>query len=201
MVALLRIHRQHIVRLVHPQVQQDGIDCPRGDSGVLHGTPLPYRTCRRHRGGWALNWEQQYVGLVRLMYPFFGGLLLSRLGWLIRTRKNAFGWCSLMIIAVLSAPRIGGEDGYWMNGLYEAFCIICIFPVIVSMGAGGRITGKRSAAVCKFLGDISYPVYITHYPLVYIYTAWAFNRQATLAEGLPYMLLTFVGAFALAMPA
>ena len=149
-------------------------------------------------GGWALNWEQQYVGLVRLMYPFFGGLLLSRLGWLIRTRKNAFGWCSLMIIAVLSAPRIGGEDGYWMNGLYEAFCIICIFPVIVSMGAGGRITGKRSAAVCKFLGDISYPVYITHYPLVYIYTAWAFNRRATLAEGLPYMLLTFVGAFALA---
>ena len=149
-------------------------------------------------GGWALNWEQQYVGLVRLMYPFFGGLLLSRLGWLIRTRKNAFWWCSLMIIAVLSVPRIGGEDGYWMNGLYEAFCIICIFPVIVSMGAGGRITGRRSTAVCKFLGDISYPVYITHYPLVYIYTAWAFNHQATLAEGLPYMLLTFVGAFALA---
>ena len=149
-------------------------------------------------GGWALNWEQQYVGLVRLMYPFFGGLLLSRLGWLIRTRKNAFWWCSLMIVVVLSVPRIGGEDGYWMNGLYEAFCIICIFPVIVSMGAGGRITGRRSAAVCKFLGDISYPVYITHYPLVYIYTAWAFNRRATLAEGLPYMLLTFVGAFALA---
>ena len=149
-------------------------------------------------GGWALNWEQQYVGLVRLMYPFFGGLLLSRLGWLIRTRKNAFWWCSLMIVVVLSVPRIGGEDGYWMNGLYEAFCIICIFPVIVSMGAGGRITGRRSAAVCKFLGDISYPVYITHYPLVYIYTAWAFNRQATLAEGLPYMLLTFVGAFVLA---
>ena len=149
-------------------------------------------------GGWALNWEQQYVGLVRLMYPFFGGLLLSRLGWLIRTRKNAFWWCSLMIVVVLSVPRIGGEDGYWMNGLYEAFCIICIFPVIVSMGAGGRITGRRSAAVCKFLGDISYPVYITHYPRVYIYTAWAFNHQATLAEGLPYMLLTFVGAFALA---
>lgn len=149
-------------------------------------------------GGWALNWEQQYVGLVRLMYPFFGGLLLSRLGWLIRTRKHAFWWCSLMIIVVLSVPRIGGEDGYWMNGLYEAFCIICIFPVIVSMGAGGRITGRRSAAVCKFLGDISYPVYITHYPLVYIYTAWACNHQATLTEGLPYILLTFVGAFTLA---
>lgn len=58
-----------------------------------------------------MNWEQQYVGLVRLMYPFFGGLLLSRLGWLIRTRKNAFGWCSLMIIAVLSAPVSVGRTG------------------------------------------------------------------------------------------
>ena len=116
-------------------------------------------------GGWALNWEQQYVGMVRLMYPFFGGLLLSRLGWLIRLEKRAFWWCSLLIVVVLSIPRIGGEDGYWMNGLYEAFCIICIFPVIVSMGAGGKVTGKRSTAVCKFLGDISYPIYITHYQI------------------------------------
>ena len=58
-------------------------------------------------GGWALNWEQQYVGLVRLMYPFFGGLLLSRLGWIVRIEKRAFWWCSLMIVAVLAFPRSG----------------------------------------------------------------------------------------------
>ena len=78
------------------------------------------------------------------------------------------------------------------------FCIICIFPVIVSMGAGGKVTGKRSTAVCKFLGDISYPIYITHYPLVYTYTAWVCNNNATMAEGIPYMILTFVGAVVLA---
>ena len=139
-------------------------------------------------GGWALNWEQQYVGLVRLMYPFFGGLLLSRLGWLVRIEKRAFWWCSLMIVAVLAFPRLGGENHYWMNGLYEACCILFVFPVIVSMGAGGKVTGKRSTAVCKFLGDISYPVYITHYPLVYTYTAWVCNNNATLAEGIPYMI-------------
>lgn len=110
----------------------------------------------------------------------------------------SLGWCSLLIVVVLSIPRIGGEDGYWMNGLYEAFCIICIFPVIVSMGAGGKVTGKRSTAVCKFLGDISYPIYITHYPLVYTYTAWVCNNNATMAEGIPYMILTFVGAVVLA---
>ena len=149
-------------------------------------------------GGWALNWEQQYVGLVRLMYPFFGGLLLSRLGWLVCIEKRAFWWCSLMIVAVLAFPRLGGENHYWMNGLYEACCILFVFPVIVSMGAGGKVTGKRSTAVCKFLGDISYPVYITHYPLVYTYTAWVCNNNATLAEGIPYMILTFAGAFVLA---
>ena len=57
---------------------------------------------------------------------------------------------------------------------------------------------QRSTAVCKFLGDISYPVYITHYPLVYTYTAWVCNNNATLAEGIPYMILTFAGAFILA---
>ena len=104
-------------------------------------------------GGWALNWEQQYVGFVRLMYPFFGGLLLSRLGWLIRIKKRAFWYCALIIIVILSIPRLGGEEHYWMNGLYESFCIIFIFPIIVSMGAGGKVTGKYSSRICKFLGD------------------------------------------------
>lgn len=145
-------------------------------------------------GGWALTAEQQVLGLTRLMYPFFGGLLLFRTGWLIRLRRRAFLWSSLLVAAVLACPRIGGESHLWMNGLYEAGCILFVFPVIVIMGAGGRITGKRSTAVCKFLGDISYPIYITHYPLVYTYTAWVDNHKATLAEGLPYLVLTFVCA-------
>ena len=149
-------------------------------------------------GGWALTWEQQYVGFTRLLYPFFGGLLLSRLGWLIRLKKRAFWYCSLLIVVMLSVPRIGGEEHFWMNGLYEACCILFLFPVIVSMGAGGKVTGKHSTAICKFLGDISYPIYITHYPLVYVYTAWVCNTGASIADGVPYMILVFVGAVALA---
>lgn len=72
------------------------------------------------------------------------------------------------------------------------------FPGHCFDGCGRQDNGQAFHCRMQVLGDISYPVYITHYPLVYIYTAWAFNHQATLAEGLPYMLLTFVGAFALA---
>ena len=62
------------------------------------------------------------------------------------------------------------------NGLYEAACIIIGFPIIVAAGAGGNISG-RWAKLCKFSGDISYPIYITHYPFIYIYTAWVVEKK------------------------
>lgn len=69
-------------------------------------------------------------------------------------------------------PRIGSGDMSWLNGLYESIVIIVLFPLIVSMGAGSTITG-RSVPVCKFFGELSYPLYITHYPLIYMQFAWA----------------------------
>lgn len=70
-------------------------------------------------------------------------------------------------------PRIGGETHMWMNGAYEAFCVLLLFPLIVSIGAGSEINGKRSVSICKFLGEISYPLYVTHFPLIYMQIAWA----------------------------
>ena len=133
-------------------------------------------------GGWSLNLEQMNVGFTRLLYPFFAGVLLSRLRKLIHV-KGAFWICSLMISAVLIMPRIGDETSIWMNGLYESFCIILIFPLIVSIGAGGEIRNPFSLKICKYLGDISYPLYITHYPLIYWYTAWVVDNKVSLADG------------------
>lgn len=133
-------------------------------------------------GGWSLNLEQMNVGFTRLLYPFFAGLLLCRLGKLIHI-KGAFWICSLMISAVLIIPRIGDENSLWMNGLYESFCIILVFPLIVAIGAGGEIKSAFSAKICKLLGDISYPIYITHYPLIYWYTAWVVDNKVDIKDG------------------
>jgi len=76
--------------------------------------------------------------------------------------------------------------------------IIIIFPLIVFLGASGDVTGKYSTKICKFLGDISYPIYITHYPLIYIYTGWAANNKPSFQEALPFALLTLTGAILLA---
>ncbi len=118
-------------------------------------------------GGWALNAEQCYIGLARLLYPFFMGLLLSRLGIRIRVR-NGFWWCSVIVAAVLCIPYIGGDSAPWANGVYNSLAILAIFPLVVAMGAGSTMKSEKSAKVCKFFGEISYPLYITHFPLVHM---------------------------------
>ena len=151
-------------------------------------------------GGWSLNGDQLFVGFTRVLYPFFAGVLLSRVGKLIHI-KNAFWWCSLLIVVSLSIPRIGDEHHVWMNGIYESIVVIIIFPLIVSLGAGGTLHNSRSTQISKFLGDISYPLYITHYPLIYIYTAWVVDNKIPLGlkgmlVGLLLVVLSIVLAYA-----
>ena len=125
-------------------------------------------------GGWSLTPDQLQIGLTRLLYPFFCGLLISRTNKLIKL-KGGFWWCSLMIVVLLCMPWMGIDatgDGRWTNGLYEAVCILILFPLIVMIGAGSSVKGGKSVAINKFLGDISYPIYITHFPLIYMQMAW-----------------------------
>jgi peptidoglycan/LPS O-acetylase OafA/YrhL len=149
-------------------------------------------------GGWTLNAEQVRVGITRTMYPFFAGLLLSRIAKPTRI-KHAFLWCSFLIALVLYMPRIGGAEHLWMNGVYESVCIIIIFPLIVYLGASGAIYSQAERRICKFLGDISYPLYLVHYPIVYFYVAWISNHKGvTIAQAWPYALLILIGSIVLA---
>jgi peptidoglycan/LPS O-acetylase OafA/YrhL len=152
-------------------------------------------------GGWTLNAPQVRIGLTRTMYPFFAGLLLSRVAKPTQI-KNAFLWCSLLVAIVLYMPRIGGAEHVWMNGIYESVCIIIVFPLIVYLGASGVMQTQRENRICKFLGDISYPLYMVHYPLVYFYVAWISNHKGvTIMQVWPFALLILIGAVVLAYAA
>lgn len=149
-------------------------------------------------GGWSLNLEQMNIGFTRLLYPFFAGVLLSRLGKLIHI-KGAFWVCSILILVIFSIPRIGDENSLWMNGLYESFCIIVLFPLIVAIGAGGEIKNPLSLKICKALGDISYPIYIIHYPLIYWYMSWVAENKVTLKEGYPLGIGLLIASIVIAL--
>ncbi|WP_316829687.1 acyltransferase [Pedobacter aquatilis] len=149
-------------------------------------------------GGWTWNIEQLRIGITRTLFPFFAGLLLSRMAKPGHI-KNAFLWCSILIALVLYMPRIGGATHLWLNGIYESVSIIILFPLIVYLGASGVVKTNAGKRVCKFLGDISYPLYLVHYPFVYFYVAWISNNKGTtLAEAWPYALAILIGAIALA---
>lgn len=128
-------------------------------------------------GGFGLSPDQIYIGITRLLYPFFGGLLLYRMGkWRITLNHGGMTWCSIAVAAALVMPHIGGNTHEWLNGLYCALVILFVFPAIVATGAGSPLKGVRTTSICKFLGVISYPLYITHYPMVYVQMTWVANH-------------------------
>ena len=146
--------------------------------------------------GWSLADWNLPGGFLRLMFAFSMGLLMSRnfRPWKVR---GAFWICSAAIVLLLSMPRLGGEDAMWLNGLYEAVCTILIFPLLVYMGASGHISDGFPKRLCKFLGDISYPVYIIHYPFMYLFYAYTF-RGVPFSQAWPWAVAVFAGSIFLA---
>lgn len=151
-------------------------------------------------GGFGLTPDQIYIGICRLLYPFFGGLLLYRMSrWRISLRRGGMLWCSLAVAATLVVPHIGGETHEWLNGMYCAVMILLVYPAIVAAGAGSELRGRRTTAVCKFLGMISYPLYITHYPMIYVQMNWAAQHaDAPLGTHIWVAVSIFIAAVAVA---
>lgn len=135
---------------------------------------LEGRSYARHTliGGWSLTPEQLYIGFSRLCYPFFCGLLMFRLGKRISLR-GGFWWCSATITLILVLPCFGVPDSLWLDGIYNMLAVLIVFPLLVITGAGSKMTDRRTVAACRWLGAISYPLYITHYPWIYVHMAWA----------------------------
>ncbi len=134
-------------------------------------------------GGWSVEIEQLRIGFTRLMYPYMAGMLLRR-SMRFGNFNNSFFWSSLLLIIVLSFPRVGGYDHLWANGLYDSLSVILVFPIIIYVGASGTLKGKFADKVCTFLGDVSYPIYIIHFPFIYIYYAWISNNGLSMHQGL-----------------
>jgi peptidoglycan/LPS O-acetylase OafA/YrhL len=133
------------------------------------------------------------------MYPFFAGLLFYRTSTLVFI-KNVFFWCSVLLIILLSIPRIGGTLHVWENGLYESLSIVFLFPFTVFLGAGGSIQNKRTLQLSQWLGNISY-LYFTYYPLIYWYTAWVHDHKVSNVQSLGMVIIVIYIALTIAFVA
>ena len=146
--------------------------------------------------GWPFGNYGFLGGLLRVMFAFPAGLLLSRV---FRKRKVrvAFWWCALIIVAVTVPPRLGGESQMWANGIYEALCVLLVSLLVVWIGASGETTDALSTRICNFLGNISYPIYIVHFPLIYTCFAYVKRNDLPFCQTIPQVLALVFACIAL----
>lgn len=147
-------------------------------------------------GGWSLTVQQTFIAATRLLYPFLVGMLIYRMGWQLRASKG-FWATSVALLIILAIPHLGGSgESRWINGAYCAVAILFAFPAIIAVGVGSELKGARTVALCRWLGAISYPLYITHYPWVYMQMSWA-RRNPDMPLGAH--VIVFLGCFTMSI--
>lgn len=150
--------------------------------------------------GWTLDGANFWGGMLRMLFPFSLGMLLSRHFRPIKIR-GAFWICSAVLLILFCVPYIEGKSPVCLNGVYELICIALIFPALVWIAASGKTTDKQSTRICRFLGDISFPLYAIHYPLMYLFYAWLIkNKLYTFTECWQMAALVYTGSILLAYP-
>ena len=120
--------------------------------------------------GWSMVDNGFWTGMVRMLFPYTIGMLMARE---FRPAKvhNAFWLCGLVIVIVGVLPLALGELSPVANGLYDAVCVIFVFPLLVWLGASELNVNATTQRVSTFLGNLSYPLYAVHYPLMYLFYA------------------------------
>lgn len=141
--------------------------------------------------GWTVDTTNLLGGTLRMLCPFTIGMLMSRVFKPIKNVRGAFWICTIILLVLFHVPFIDGGTPMSLNGIFEVACIIGVFPIIVWLGASGTTTDNTSRRICRFLGDISFPLYIVHYPLMYAFYMWLIKTELyTFSETWPIAIST-----------
>lgn len=109
---------------------------------------------------------------LRLTVSFVMGLWLYRVQDRIRRPRIGLLVLSLVLVVVFQMPKFPNVGSLSLNGLYDAACVLLLFPLIILCGAHSA-AGAGMIGLCKFSGKLSYPLYITHIPFVYVLANFA----------------------------
>ena len=104
------------------------------------------------------------IGVARVCFSFFAGVLLYRLyrrKRIPRLYKARALVTSLGLVSLLAAVLVG--DWLGASGVGELLVVALLFPLIIFVGAEVAVPG-RWTALCAVLGTISYPLYLMHQP-------------------------------------
>lgn len=123
-------------------------------------------------GGWDKSsfWD----GGARIFYSFSAGLVIFRFNWIIKNKLGFIGMCVLLSLAFLM------PFGQW-NWLTEPAVVLFYFPLLIALGAGATLK-KGLKRICEFSGKISYPLYMTHYAVLWVFGNYYTSREPDTAQ-------------------
>lgn len=128
-------------------------------------------------GGW--DYPKIWMAPLRLTVSFVMGLWLYRVHDRIRIPKIGLLLLSIVLVVCFQMPVFPTIGEYSLNGLYDAACVLFLFPLIILCGAHSD-AGAGMIRLCKFSGHLSYPLYITHIPFVYVLAGYSWARHPSL---------------------
>lgn len=131
----------------------------------------------------AVGWGGDNVsaGAARVTYSFLAGILAYRSGKIIRSRIG-FMLIGVLLLATFMIPF---SEKY--NWYLDPLVVIFFFPFLVLLGAGAQ-TNNFSHKICKFSGDISYPLYMIHYPFIWLFMSYVEKYKPSLPTMVPVMI-------------
>lgn len=112
-------------------------------------------------------------GCPRVGFSFLAGILVYRSRWIIRS-KLGFVSISLLLLPAFLFPFT--KTTAW---LADPLVVIFYFPFLIMLGAGA-LTHKATHAICRFSGKISYPLYMVHYPFIWVFYSYVEKHKPTM---------------------
>ncbi|WP_129715223.1 acyltransferase [Pedobacter sp. SYP-B3415] len=114
-------------------------------------------------------------GAVRVAYSFLAGILVYRSKWVIKTRLG------FLPLAFLTAAVFLVPFNEKTNPIVDSLLVIFFLPLLVSLGAGA-VLRPMFEKTCRISGDISYPLYMIHYPFIWLFMSFVEQFKPTLTQ-------------------
>ncbi|RZK48650.1 MAG: acyltransferase [Pedobacter sp.] len=158
---------------------------------IIFGLSIFYIVYTHHNllGGW--NGETFWHGGARVAYSFTIGMLIFRRNWIIPNNLSFYAIGALLLGSFFTPYN---ETTNW---ILEPFIVLVYFPFIVALGAGSTRKAKQTKYI-NLAGELSYPLYMIHYPFIWIFLGYYMAHNPSSQELLMLVPASTIGLVLLA---
>jgi len=123
----------------------------------------------------------EHFGPPRIAFSFIAGIMLQRARLPVQFGPRTAVGLAMMLFGILAIPRA------WFPGAVDAVYVMALFPAIIAIGAATELPAY-ARSIAGALGEMSYPLYAIHFPLIRLVTI----RETSTAQGVAWTMVLVV---------